>query len=371
MNRSTVSKSDYNSVDKHNVTPVKAKIREAVKFCEAMNISFFKKNVFDFFNVSHASEWNALNEEFSRRLHNSDIAESRDRKFKIFSKQIREMKRVLETKDIETRDLIWEQLEYEIDLECSDRTIKNVMRTMNYHKCLACKKRWVNQKTAQRRKKWAKDMLAAYSKKKNWYKVRFSDEIHFEYEAREKLRIIRKSDQRYCQDCLQETSSSDEKDVKRQHCWATVSHNFKSNIYFYEMPDNTNEKMSQQIYIDFILKLIVLSWIDFDQDFVLKENGDSNHDTERSNIVRTWKRQHELDYYFNCSSSFDLSSIENCWLSVKQHVRKYSHWDDTTLRELIVERWNQISMNFINKQISSMLSRLQTVIDGEDKMTDY
>ena len=44
---------------------------------------------------------------------------------------------------------------------------------------------------------------------------------------------------------------------------------------------------------------------------------------------------------------------------------------NTTLRELIVEGWNQISIDLINKQVSSTSSRLQTVIDGEDKMTDY
>ena len=88
---------------------------------------------------------------------------------------------------------------------------------------------------------------------------------------------------------IQEHNEPAEKDKKRYHCWAAVGHNFKSEIYFYEVPGNTNEKMSQQVYIDQILDPIVKPWIQAHQDFVLEEDGDSGHGPGKSNIVRTWK----------------------------------------------------------------------------------
>lgn len=103
-------------------------------------------------------------------------------------------------------------------LECTERTIRNAMSTMNFHKCIACRKGWVNDKTARRRVEWATNMLAAYPNEENWYRVRFSDEVHFEYGPQEKLRIIRRPDERYCQDCIQEASASDEKELKKMHC---------------------------------------------------------------------------------------------------------------------------------------------------------
>jgi glutaredoxin-related protein len=214
-------------------------------------------------------------------------------------------------------------------------------------------------------------MKERYSEDENWFSVRFSDERHFSYESQKKIRIIRKSSQRYCQNCLQETNESIEKNLKKKHAWAAVNHNFKSDIRLYDVSSNTNEKMSQRIYIDQILKLVVKSCLDRDDDFCLKEDDDSNHDTDKNNIVRKWKQDHELKYYFNCVSSSDLSSIENCWQSSKQHIRKFSHWDEIITIELIYEKWDTISQNFINNKMTEMSKRLQAMIDENGAMTSY
>ena len=131
------------------------------------------------------------------------------------------------------------------------------MGTMEFHKCIACKKGWVNEKTRKRLVEWASVMLAKYPEPENWNRIRFSDEVHFGWGPQDKLNIIRKPGQRYCQDCIQESDEPDEKDKKRHHCWAAAGHNFKSDIYFYNVAGNTNGKMSQRVYIDSILEPIV------------------------------------------------------------------------------------------------------------------
>ena len=87
-----------------------------------------------------------------------------------------------------------------------------------------------------------------------------------------------------------------------------MGHNFKSDIRLYDVPGNTNGKMSQRVYIDQILKPVVKPWLDRGDDFCLKEDGDSGHGTSKNNIVRKWKEENG-----NCASSPDLSPIENCW----------------------------------------------------------
>lgn len=150
-----------------------------------------------------------------------------------------------------------------------------------------------------------------------------------------------------------------------------MGHNFKSDIHFYNVPGNTNEKMSQRVYIDSILEPIFKSWIEAKHDFVLEEDGDSGHGPGKSNIVKTWKQNHDLEYYFNCSSSPDLSPIENAWLPSKQYIRKYPHWDDSTTKGLIYEGWATVSEAFINEKVASMPERLRAVIDSEGKMTGF
>lgn len=244
---------------------------------------------------------------------------------------------------------------------------------MNYHKCLACRKGWVNKKRAHRRVEWTTVMIERYPEKKDWHRVRFSDEVHFGYGPQGPLRIIRRSGERYCQDCIQEANEPDAKDVKRRHCWAAVGHDFKSDISFYQVAGNTNGKMSQQAYIDQILEPIVKPWLNRGggHDFVLEEDGDSGHGLSKKNIVRTWKETHGLEHYFNSASSPDLSFIENCWSVPKQHLRKYSHWDDHSTTELIVEGWERVSQQFINERVDSMPVRLKAVIEGDGQMTGY
>ena len=104
---------------------------------------------------------------------------------------------------------------------------------------------------------------------------------------------------------------------------------------------------------------------------MLEEDGDSGHDFNKSNIVRTWKEKHGLKHYFNCASSPDLSLIENCWAFSKQHLRKFPHWDDATTKELIVEGWGRVSQAFINEKVDQMPDRLRAVIEGDGQMTGY
>jgi hypothetical protein len=167
------------------------------------------------------------------------------------------MKRILEENELEARIFTWEQLDFEVELECSERIIQQAMSIMKYHKCVVCRKKWVSEKTARRRVEWVTVMLKRYSDKTNWNRVRFSDKVHFEWDSQDKLFIIRRSDERYCQDCIQHADESNAKDVKRHHCWATVSHDFKLDIHFYHVSSNFNEKISQRVYNDQILKLIV------------------------------------------------------------------------------------------------------------------
>ena len=69
---------------------------------------------------------------------------------------------------------------------------------------------------------------------------------------------------------------------------AVISYNFKLDIIFYNVPSNTNGKMSLQVYRDSILKPHVKPWIKREDDFVLEEDNDLGHGIgkAKTNIVR-------------------------------------------------------------------------------------
>jgi hypothetical protein len=129
--------------------------------------------------------------------------------------------------------------------------------------------------------------------------------------------------------------------------------------------------MTQKDYINQILEPVVKPWILSGHHFVLEEDGDSGHGPGKNNIVRTWKQMNNLNHYFNCHSSLDLSLIENCWQPPKQYVRKFPHWNEVDTRELALEGWDKVSQDFINTRIETMPQRLQDCIDMDGQMTGW
>ena len=148
MQRPNTPDLDAQESQKHHPTPTGAKVRGAVEFCEAIGLPHYKEDVFRVFGVSHTPGYDFLrNDSSSRRPHNDpNREETRGRKYVISPQKIREMERILEEEGTEARALMWEQLRQEGELDYTGRTIKNAMGTMDYHKCIACKKRWGNRK---------------------------------------------------------------------------------------------------------------------------------------------------------------------------------------------------------------------------------
>ncbi|KNG52861.1 hypothetical protein TW65_09314 [Stemphylium lycopersici] len=112
----------------------------------------------------------------------------------------------------------------------------------------------------------------------------------------------------------EQLNRDDEREWETSHIWGAVGYNFKSNLIFYNTPGNKNGKLSLQVYRDQILEPVVKGWVQNDPYFIVEEDNDSGHGGgSNSNIVATWKRKNNLDFYFNCTNSPDLSPIANCW----------------------------------------------------------
>lgn len=66
--------------------------------------------------------------------------DTRGRKQIITLAQIREMEKILENEGLEGRGLIWSQLGFEPQVDVSEATIKRIMGSLDYHKCLICQR---------------------------------------------------------------------------------------------------------------------------------------------------------------------------------------------------------------------------------------
>jgi hypothetical protein len=100
-------------------------------------------------------------------------------------------------------------------------------------------------------------MKEKYPEPAQWRCVCFSNEVHWSVGPEGKVRIIRKP-REHCANCIQHTFNRSNKKQwnKRQHSWAAVDYNFKSDITFHTA-NNKNRKMSSSVYCDQILEPIV------------------------------------------------------------------------------------------------------------------
>ena len=85
--------------------------------------------------------------------------------------------------------------------------------------------------------------------KENWRDIRWTDEAHCTIGSEGHIRIIRKPGERYCPDYIHHLRSLKQDDIpgedrERFHIWGAVGYDFKSDLTFYDVPTNTNGKMS-------------------------------------------------------------------------------------------------------------------------------
>lgn len=357
------------------MTPKKARIQGACDFLDAKGIPYYKNDVFRFHNASKTAGYRALREprEYDGRTFHSTFSETRGRKRKLSDQDLATIERFLESNGFDGRSIPWDSLPAAagLDIEVSGRTVRKRIGTLDFRRCIACSRAYMKPAAAKKRVEWARVMLERYPEPENWWHIRFSDETHFGFGPEEKVYVIRRPWERNCPDCIVSQRQPKEKDHKVLHAWAAIGHDFKSSLTWYDIPGNTNGKMTLQAYRDTILEPVVGQWLREGQTFVLEEDGDSGHGTGKSNIVKTWKEKNNLISYFNCSSSPDFPPIENAWQAPKEAVKGYAHWDPDTVKELAEEGWAKLSQEKINSWVDSIPQRLKDCIQLEGQLTGW
>ncbi len=146
-----------------------------------MGIPYIKEDVFRKSSVSRRQGYEFLHDDsYSRRLHSDlDREETHGRPRIISPEKMREMEQILKEEGIKACVMTWDQLGFEVGLDCIEQTIKNAMGKMKYRKCIACKKGWVNKKTAKDRVEWSRVMLERYHQPADWYRMQFIDKVYF------------------------------------------------------------------------------------------------------------------------------------------------------------------------------------------------
>ena len=86
-----------------------------------------------------------------------------------------------------------------------------------------------------------------------------------------------------------------------------------------------------------------------------------------------WKLNNSISCLPWPAQSPDLNPIEHLWDELERKVRRCDilSKNETELFNFLVEEWEKIPLNVLEKLVDSMPSRLQAVCDGNGYPTSY
>lgn len=262
-----------------------------------------------------------------------------------------------------------------LNLNVSEDTLCNELQKLNLNHRVARKKPWLRptQKLAR----------LEFEKKygdwgdEEWKRVIWTDEMAMQTASNGgKVYVWREPDEEYLEDCVEPTFIPGFKRVK---IWGAVRYGKKSKLVI--IPENIEKgkKLDAETYMNEIMdKELFDFWQEAMEDcgqVMVMEDGAPPH----QGVASTRRRQYEEVGWEGWgpgtwpSSSPDLNPIENVWRMLKCAVRKRDCLPRTEeeLAETLVEEWEQLDIDKINKILLTMPNRLAAVKKGNGAAIPY
>lgn len=353
----------------------------ACEFAEKLGLKGYHNEAFRMFGFGKSSGWAALrdpDDETGGASSHTPYDETRGRKKLLSSEDLAKLESLIESEGFDGRTTPWAAMPAAagLDIQCSGETIRRAMKTRDFRICISCQKQYVSPQLAATREEHSRRMLEKYPDPADWRHIRFTDEIHLGYGPQGTVYICRRPWERACSDCLQREQLQVEKELdpkhKQLHAWAAVGYDgFREGLHWYDAPRNSNGKMSMQVFHDIVLQPVISEWVRRGDHFVMEEDNDSGHGGGcGNNIVRRWKRAHNVNSLFTCSQSPDLIArpIEKAFQHVKEYVRKDPYWDSETVKTAAQEGFDLLSTETVNRWIDGIPQTLKKCIENEGRV---
>ena len=111
-----------------------------------------KSSIYRRVEVPYGSSYRLQNAQNVRRVGSvPEHPETRGRRSKLTPKDLKTVEELIRNYGNVKRRLNWKELVHEADLDCSGRTLRRHMGSLDFRRCIACRATWVSPKHAIRR----------------------------------------------------------------------------------------------------------------------------------------------------------------------------------------------------------------------------
>ena len=231
---------------------------------------------------------------------------------------------------------------------------------MGYNKRVAAKKPFLKEAHMEKRLQFAKAHRNWIIEQ--WKQVVWTDESSVEI-GKDILqkKVWRLPQEKYDKDCLKPSFKSGRTSFM---VWGAICGRNKSELVF--LP---KDRRTSQDFVDLVYKPVLLGFLQSNPGSVLMEDNASIHTAK---AAKEWRDLNGVEKIEWPAQSPDPNPIENVWSEMKR--RFHQDWSrlkgQKTNEEMLVDAWNSITVEYLDKTVSSMPSRMKKVIAAKGGSID-
>ncbi|CAA7270967.1 unnamed protein product [Cyclocybe aegerita] len=245
----------------------------------------------------------------------------------------------------------------------SGSTVRRVLRNAGYFRRVARKVPYLKKVHKRARLTWAH--LYCDFTPRHWRKIMWTDECYIYLgDNHGRVYITRCADEKYLDECLVATFKQS---PVRVMVWGCVMEGQKGPLVVLEYPGGKGGGMNTARYCEQVLEGALRGFyremrtergqVIFQQD---------NAPAHTSKLTKRWLTHHGITQLYHPPNSPDLSPIEPIWHELKQIIRRRPHHPTSVeeLRLAVIEAWEQIPIECVNKHISEMPDRVAALLEA-------
>ncbi len=249
----------------------------------------------------------------------------------------------------------------------SERAIQRNMKNFGVGTYMAAQKKLLLSSHIETRCIWGFERR--YWHLDQFKKYRWCDESHFATCLQRQARIHRRAGNE-ARNALAKTQFKLKRQNQSIHVYDVIGYDFKGQLHFYT-GSGIEGRLIQNDYMIILEQIVASEW---DKDCVLIEDNDGSHGTKGKafNKVKALKAHLGIQWEMNPPNSPDLNPIETIWRIIKQRLKSRGViFEEAVLRRAIQEEWDKITLDEINKAISTMPDRVAVLNERNGRPIPY
>jgi transposase len=279
-----------------------------------------------------------------------------------------------------------EKIKRDLSLQCSVFTIRRALKESKMVRRAAKRVPLLTKKHRADRMRWVRlvegpgrvkrVLYGPYGRGGVFNRFIWSDECYFYpgNDGRHRVYVTRTPEERWDDDCLQQTSKQN---AVRVMAWACIMHGVKGPLIFLEYPGGKGGGINAERYREQVLDPVLKDF--FTQmkekrghEVVFMHDGAPAH---RATATKRWFAENQIPLFFHPANSPDLNPIEPVWADIKRFLRTLPDSvdisDTETLKAHILMWWDLLPIEWINRYTGTMDRRLNAVKRANGGHTKY